>query len=100
MITIPMTTMPNVTLNATVSVSGVTFPATVGSDTAALSASIGASYSMGEYSHYDGSYTFTPGAEAQVISTEDLVMDNDITIEAIPSNYGLITWNGSYLTVS
>lgn len=100
MITIPMTTTQDVLLQATVSVSGVGLPVTVGSDTAALSASIGATYSMGEYSHYEGSYTFTPGAEAQVIPTEDLVLDSDITIEAIPSNYGLITWNGSYLTVS
>ncbi len=49
---------------------------------------------------YQGSYTVTPSAQAQVINTDGLVMADDFTVEPIPSNYGLITWNGSYLTVS
>jgi len=50
--------------------------------------------------HYEGSYTFTPTDTEQIIPTYNLVMDDNITINPIPSNYGLITWDGSTLTVS
>ena len=50
--------------------------------------------------HYAGSVEFTPSAEEQVIHTEGLFVDDPITIHAIPNNYGLITWDGSSLTVS
>ena len=49
---------------------------------------------------YTGDYTITPSAAEQVILTKNLRMTDNITVEAIPSNYGLITWNGSTLTVS
>lgn len=49
---------------------------------------------------YEGEYTFTPAAEAQTIAINGKVALHDITIDPIPSNYGLITWNGSYLTVT
>ena len=50
--------------------------------------------------YYDGEYTITPAAEAQTISVRELIMRQDLTVEAIPQNYGLITWNGAYLTIS
>ena len=49
---------------------------------------------------YEGEYTFTPTSEVQVIETERKWLTNNITINPIPSNYGLITWDGSSLTVS
>ena len=49
---------------------------------------------------YEGSYEITPSAEAQVIPTNGLRMTDDFTIAPIPSNYGLVTWNGSVITVS
>lgn len=49
---------------------------------------------------YPGPYEVTPGAEAQVLATKDLRMTGDLTVAPIPNNYGLITWNGSVLTVS
>lgn len=49
---------------------------------------------------YEGPYEVTPSAEAQTLSTNGFRMTDDITIGAIPQNYGLITWNGSTLTVS
>lgn len=49
---------------------------------------------------YAGDYAITPGAEAVVLSTKDKRMTDDVIINPIPSNYGLITWNGSALTVS
>lgn len=49
---------------------------------------------------YTGPYSVTPSPEAQTLNTNGLRMTDNITIEPIPSNYGLITWNGSTLTVS
>ena len=49
---------------------------------------------------YTGEYTVTPSAETQTLSTEGLMMTSNVTVNPIPSNYGLITWNGSTLTVS
>lgn len=49
---------------------------------------------------YSGEYEVTPSAETQVLETEYLYMMGDIIINPIPDCYGLITWNGSTLTVS
>lgn len=49
---------------------------------------------------YTGDYTITPSAETQILRTNNLRMTDDITINPIPSNYGLITWDGSTITVS
>ena len=50
--------------------------------------------------HYHGAYSVTSSSTAQTLSTRGLLLDDDITIEPIPDNYGLITWDGSTLTVS
>lgn len=66
----------------------------------------GASLSLsGEYvgsmpPPYAGSYSVAPGASAQTLATEGKFMEHDVVVGAIPSNYGLITWNGSVLLVS
>lgn len=49
---------------------------------------------------YTGEYEVVPTAEAQVLATNGKNMTHDLIIDPIPSNYGLITWNGSVLTVS
>lgn len=49
---------------------------------------------------YDGPYEVTPSNQMQTLNTDDLLMTQNVTINPIPSNYGLITWNGSTLTVS
>lgn len=49
---------------------------------------------------YTGSHDFTPTNEAQIIPIDGMRSVGDIVIEPIPSNYGLITWNGSVITVS
>lgn len=49
---------------------------------------------------YDGSYEFTPSADEQTVQTSGKRLAQDITINPIPNNYGLITWNGSIITVS
>lgn len=53
-----------------------------------------------DHERYEGSYIFTPSNTAQVIETKNLILDKNITVEAIPSNYGLVTWDGSTITVS
>ena len=52
------------------------------------------------YPAYTGSTSFIPSAEAQTIETSEKTVFENITINPIPSNYGLITWNGSTLMVS
>ena len=49
---------------------------------------------------YGGSYTVTPSAQTQTLPTENRQLSGDIVINPIPSNYGLITYNGSVITVS
>ena len=49
---------------------------------------------------YTGEYTITPSAEAQVLLTNNLRMTDNLTINPIPNNYGLITWDGATLMVS
>ncbi len=49
---------------------------------------------------YTGPTVITPTSSEQVLATSDKTILTDIIIEPIPSNYGLITWNGSTLTVS
>ena len=49
---------------------------------------------------FEGPYTVTPSEQEQTLSTKHLRMTDDITVAAIPSNYGLISWDGSSLSVS
>ena len=56
---------------------------------------------FGAYSPiYTGATTVTPSGQTQTLHTKNMTMTSDITVEPIPSNYGLITWNGSTLMVS
>lgn len=49
---------------------------------------------------YTGEYEVTPSAETQTLDTAGLRLTRSITVNPIPQNYGLITWNGAFLTVS
>ena len=49
---------------------------------------------------YEGDYEFTPSDQTQTVAIEGLMARQDIVINPIPSNYGLITWDGSTITVS
>lgn len=64
----------------------------------ALDMTVGVYAQIGE--HYHGAYTITPSSEPQVLDTDTLILDDNITINPIPSNYGLITWDGTKITVS
>ena len=50
--------------------------------------------------YYDGPYEITPSSEAQTLTTEELMMRDNVTIGAIPQNYGLITWDGTRIHVT
>lgn len=49
---------------------------------------------------YTGVMEVTPSAEEQVLLTKGLMMTDHVHVNPIPSNYGLITYNGSIITVS
>jgi hypothetical protein len=49
---------------------------------------------------YEGAYEVTPSRQSQVLPTALKNLSQNIVVNPIPSNYGLITWNGSTLTVS
>ena len=49
---------------------------------------------------YTGETNITPSTTEQVLATAEKVVTRNIVINPIPSNYGLITWNGATLTVS
>ena len=76
--------------------SEATFGCTFGEE-GSLVCDYGKEIPIGDYS---GSYTATPSAEQQTLPTAYRTLAQNIVIEPIPSNYGLITWNGSSLTVS
>jgi len=49
---------------------------------------------------YDGITEITPSQDTQILQTSNKALTRNIVVNPIPSNYGLITWNGSVLTVS
>lgn len=49
---------------------------------------------------YAGPYEYTPSAEEQVVEISGKRATQNITVGAIPQNYGLITWDGTTITVS
>lgn len=49
---------------------------------------------------YSGDYSVTPSSEPQTLPTAGRTLTFDVVVEAVPSNYGLVTWDGSTLTVS
>lgn len=55
---------------------------------------------IGSYAIFDGAYAVTPTAQTQTLETANMALSANVIINPIPSNYGLITWNGSHLTVS
>ena len=49
---------------------------------------------------YEGEYEATPSQQVQVFYTQNLRMTDNFTVNPIPSNYGLVTWNGSVMTIT
>lgn len=53
-----------------------------------------------KYPDYQGETEFTPSEDEQIIPVAGKSVLENIKINPIPNNYGLITWNGAILTVS
>lgn len=66
-------------------------------DTYDLKASVGIPMNA---NYYTGATEVTPTQEEQVLLTKNLIVSEHIKVNPIPSNYGLITYNGSIITVS
>lgn len=49
---------------------------------------------------YEGPYSVIPTTVEQILHTKNKTLTDVITVAPIPQNYGLITWNGSVITVS
>lgn len=49
---------------------------------------------------YDGEWHFTPCTHEIIAPTNGYKMTHDFVVDPIPSNYGLITYDGSVITVS
>ena len=49
---------------------------------------------------YEGVYQVTPSDREQQLPTANKLLTANVVINPIPSNYGLITYNGSTITVS
>lgn len=52
------------------------------------------------YPTYTGETVVTPTTSMQVLNTELQTLTDNIIINPIPQNYGLVTWNGSFLMIS
>lgn len=50
--------------------------------------------------YYTGPTTIIPSQERQILSTTHKTIAENIIVEPIPPNYGLITWDGQKITVS
>lgn len=74
--------------------------AEINSDTIAVSTDVPVVKEYVDVQTYTGEYEVTPSAETQTLDTEGLRMTRPVVVNPIPNNYGLITWNGSFLTVS
>lgn len=54
----------------------------------------------GDLPYYTGPTEVTPAQQTQVLQTAERAVSRNIIINPIPSNYGLVTWDGATLTVS
>lgn len=78
----------------------VVVPMTAAESAFAVGMSVDAAIEAVEAPAYAGPYTVTPAQETQTLATARRYMTGNVVVNPIPSNYGKITWNGAYLTVS
>lgn len=62
--------------------------------------SIGAAYNVVGGQPYEGEYEVTPTTTPITLQTKDRYLTDYLVVNPIPSNYGLITWDGNVMTVS
>lgn len=64
------------------------------------SESFDVSFGAGIEKEYHGQTEIIPSSDYQTLHTTNRVLTEDIIIDPIPNCYGLITYNGSTITVS
>lgn len=87
-------------VNLTVAQNNVPVNITVSDNSESIGLDIETQIVASVASEYEGPYSVTPTEEAQTLQTKNFRMTDNIVVNPIPSNYGLITWNGSIITVS
>lgn len=87
-------------VNLTVAQNNVPVNITVSDDSKSFGLGIETQIVASVASEYEGPYTVTPSESLQTLQTKNCRMTDNIVVNPIPSNYGLITWNGSIITVS
>jgi len=83
-----------------VAADNVALPMSVAVNTASFKLSAAVAVVSSVYPEYHGATEVTPNNETQTLLTADEIVHSNIIINPIPSNYGLIGWDGSALTVS
>lgn len=88
-------------VDCTVEESQQQYNVTVSESTQSVDADISVQIVVGgDAPPYQGEYVHTPCSETITIPCAEYKMLDNITINPIPSNYGLITWDGRTITVS
>ena len=49
---------------------------------------------------YEGTYEVTPNLQTQTLQTTNKTLTQNVVVHPIPNNYGLITWNGTILSIT
>lgn len=78
----------------------IAVPMHVSTRNVSVPVNIGTAYYMGRDAPYEGPVIFTPSANEQIIQTAGKTVAENIIINPIPSNYGLVTYNGAIITIS
>ena len=89
-----------VKVNLQVAESTQQFALTVAESTEAVNLDVETAIVTSTTEDYGGATEATPTNEEQVFSMGNKRVLNDFVVHAIPHNYGLITYNGQYITVS
>ena len=87
-------------VNLTVSESVQQYDLTVAESTEEIDIGVGTAIVTSTVEDYTGETEATPTNEEQVFATGNKRVLSDFVVHAIPHNYGLITYNGQYITVS
>lgn len=83
-----------------VAVNNAALPMSVAVNTASFNLSSAVKVVISGAPEYQGVTEVTPTRSTQTLQTRGYLLRDNITVNPIPSNYGLITWDGSALTVS
>ena len=94
-----MITLP-ITVALTVNASQTSYQLAVNSNLHTIALHSDTAFEIVDANIYTGSYEVTPTDQDQTLNTEGLMMSDNLAIKKIPTNYGKVSYNGSYLTVS